>query len=258
MRRYDAIQEEPSMTPSYLEDVELSALERSSGVIVPPVAEVIPDFSVLWPKEPSRRGDTHQKFKRVREEVLAESLMLVSPRAVWAKVAEADAVRVVSPGVPDAILEKTDVFIGVICTIGGDLDARVQHYFQTRESTRGYFLDQVGSLAVASLAQRAALRLCDGHSAVRWAPGDYDGDWALSAQRELFDRIPGEHIGVELTTHNVMKPVKSLSYLLLVGAVLSSEACFIDCTSCVWHGRCKEQERPIAREADRLDSMGKG
>ncbi len=258
MRGYDAIQEEPPVTSSQPEDVELTAFERSSGVIAPPVAEIIPDFYVLWPEEPGRGSGAHHKFRQIQEQVLAESLKLISPKAVWARVADCDVERIVSPGVPEAILEKTDAFIGVICTIGGELDDRVRHHFQRHDTTRGYFLDQVGSIAVAALAQHVTSNICDGYSAVRWAPGDCDEDWALNAQRELFNRVPGEGIGVELTSHNVMKPVKSLSYMLLVGAEPSSGACFIDCTSCVWQGRCKAQGKPIAAGGERLGSLGKG
>jgi hypothetical protein len=232
--------------------------DRSDGVIDVPAAEVIPAFSVLWPEKPGRNQDANRKFQQTREQVLDESLLLVAPKAVWAIADATDAARVVSPGVPQAILEKTNVYIGVICTLGGDLDANVRRYFESRDSTRGYFLDQVGSMAVAALARRVSRLLCDGHSAVRWAPGDYDGDWALRAQRALFHWVPGKRIGVELTPRNVMKPVKSLSYVLLIGAEPSKQRCFIDCRSCVWNGRCRAQEMHVSVGNEPMDGEGKG
>ena len=93
-----------------------------------------------------------------------------------------------------------------------------RNYFAGQEYTRGYLLDLIGTFAVARLAQKVADGLRGQYNAVHWAPGDDPSDLLLDTQRVLFEVVPAHRIGVRLSEHNVMVPVKSLSFFLVTGA----------------------------------------
>ena len=94
---------------------------------------------------------------------------------------------------------------------------------------------------MARLAQKVAERLQGQYQANHWAPGDDRDDLLLDSQRLLFKVVPADQIGVRLTEHNVMVPVKSLSFFLAIGAEGRGLRCSIPCIQCVWNGMCDKR-----------------
>ena len=215
--------------------------EPASGVLRPTVAEIMPDLATLIRTLGRQRRGASETFLRLAEAALAEAAGLVHPAAVWAEVEADGLAAALLPGIPAPYLAGVQRLIGVVCTIGAELEAQAHRAFAAQQYTRGYLLDQAGALVVARLARHVEGLLCAGRKAARWAPGDSEDDWALDAQRMLFALLPTDEIGVRLSEHNVMIPAKSLSFVLLVGNGPVGVECLGRCSRCVWNGACEVQ-----------------
>ncbi len=201
-------------------------------------ARILPDLEVL-DRMSGRRQRANSKLTHIKETILAEAAELVEPAAVWARV-DAEHFPLL-PGPRARSFSGNEAALGTICTIGEKLEIQSHNYFARQEYIRGYFLDLTGTLAVAKLAQIIAEDLRGQYAAVHWAPGDDPGDFSLEAQRLLFDMVPAHRIGVRLTEQNVMVPIKSLSFFLIIGAKTTSLQCSIPCIQCVWNGMCDKR-----------------
>ncbi len=110
-------------------------------------------------------------------------------------------------------------------TLGERASAAVAECFQGADFALGYALDAMASVAAdeaSALAERAfadALRARgwdtpDG-AVLRYSPG-YCG-WDVSGQRALFARLRPESIGLTLNDSCLMRPLKSVSGVLVAG-----------------------------------------
>jgi len=203
---------------------------------------ILPDLIALNRMAGGRRS-ANSKLIHLQETILAEASGLVEPVAIWARLDIKHASLL--PGKLAGMLSGVEAVIGAVCTIGEKLEIQSRQYFAEQEYTRGYLLDQVGTLSVATLAQKVAESLRRQHHGVHWAPGDDAGDLALDAQRLLFDTVPAHRIGVRLTEQNVMTPLKSLSFILVMGANAGSLRCSIPCTRCTWDGMCDKRLQQV-------------
>jgi cobalamin-dependent methionine synthase I len=132
-----------------------------------------------------------------------------------------------------------------VCTIGPQLEEAVGAMFTAGQQVEATVLDGVGSAAVEELAQRAC-RMFEDMARQRGlmtssplSPGE--PDWPLEGQRELFDLVPGEEIGVTLTDTFLMRPLKSLSLVVGIGENLSTGGS--PCEFCSLNQVCRYRER---------------
>jgi len=211
------------------------------NAIQPEVSQILPDLHALSQATGRFRKGPDSSIQLARETTLVEASTLIKPAAIWAKI---EISQNDSSNIPLWLAKKAsrvESIAGVVCTIGDQLESVSRKYFSEGQYTRGYLLDQVGSLAVARLASQVAEQLRRELNALYWAPGDDTTDVTLSAQRWLFDLIPAQEIGVRLTGQNVMVPVKSLSFILLIRTGQTSLKCAIPCQRCVWNGACDQR-----------------
>jgi hypothetical protein len=224
------------------------SLENKFGILKAGSSQILPDVSAILSRSKHHR-DANSPLWQIAKAALVEAQALVHPRAVWAKWEHESLVSELNTHLPEDILSGTGSATGVICTIGCQLEQRVSWLFSAERFSESYLLDHVGTLAVANWAKQAARTLCTEKQAVRWAPGDDQQDWLLSSQRMLFEWIPADKIGVQLSSNNVMRPAKSLSYLLLGGNTFDHHECRIQCRCCVWNGSCDLQAASQPRKA---------
>jgi hypothetical protein len=132
-----------------------------------------------------------------------------------------------------------------VCTIGPQLEEAVGAMFSTGQALEATVLDGVGSAAVEELSQRAC-RMFEDMARERglmtsspFSPGE--PDWPLEGQRELFDLVPGEEIGVTLADTYLMRPLKSLSLVVGIGKNLSAGGS--PCEFCSLNQVCRYRER---------------
>lgn len=105
---------------------------------------------------------------------------------------------------------------------------------------RRYVTDTAGSECIELAADLVEQRWREGfrkegcECSLRFSPGYCD--WALEGQGVIFSALKGEKIGVTLTSHFVMLPVKSVSAVSLVGekVPVTSPCIFCGKKDCPW------------------------
>lgn len=108
----------------------------------------------------------------------------------------------------------TDIFI-FVCTIGNQLELKVQELFDSGETISAFVLDRLASELVeltADLMEKIImdeLKLIGYNLTNRYSPG-YCG-WSVSEQKKLFSLLPENFCGVQLTESSLMIPIKSIS-----------------------------------------------
>lgn len=144
------------------------------------------------------------------EEEMEVAVGLLSPRAVLARSEGGlDGSRFLDRSVPHAL---------GICTIGPEVEERVQRLSAQGQATRAMILDAIGSAAVEAVADEANRLICDrapGRGdlpATRRSPGY--GGWDLAEQVLLFDALAPDEVGVQLTSSFMMRPGKSVSFAI--------------------------------------------
>ncbi len=135
--------------------------------------------------------------------------------------------------------------IAVICTIGPQLEEKASEIFQ-KDATLGLAIDGVGSAAVEALANAVCNQIEIQSARHGWqttiplSPGMIG--WSVSeGQPFLFRILQPIKIGVELTSAGVMKPRKSLSMLIGVGASLNPQG--RTCDYCAMRETCQYRDR---------------
>jgi hypothetical protein len=121
----------------------------------------------------------------------------------------------------NSILKSAREIAAVVCTIGRRLEERVAYFSAQKDSLRALLLDGIGSAAADSLVQK----VCDvmrheassiGYQASsRISPGT--PGFPISEQWKLFQLVPGEQIGVHLSSSLLMIPRKSVSTIIGIG-----------------------------------------
>ena len=209
------------------------------------VERVVPDIQTL-DRMTGRKPQTNPKMASIKNAVLAEALDLIEPVAIWSRIEPENFSAI--PGSQKRSFSGLQALIGAVCSIGGRLEKQTHHYFETQEYALGYFLDMVGTLSVAKLAQIIGEDLRGQYSALHWAPGDDRGDVDLESQRFLFNQLPAQEIGIQLTENNIMLPIKSLSFFLAIGEQISGLRCSKSCSQCALDGMCDKRLQRLATD----------
>jgi hypothetical protein len=110
-----------------------------------------------------------------------------------------------------------------VATVGEPVTAAIRYLFARNEPALAAMLDSVASAAADRLAalvvprylRTAGVPAADRARALSYSPG-YCG-WHVSGQRELFGRLKPEEIGVTLNESCLMKPLKSVSGVIVAG-----------------------------------------
>lgn len=170
-------------------------------------------------------------------------LEAAAPRGAWQDVSTGDFAGVYrgEGGNDDStplelVLEDARGLALFAVTLGEPVSARITRLFSDGEVAEGYILDQVASFAADEMAQQAARRFaaaCDGDTAVLpYSPG-YCG-WNVSGQRALFQILNPEEIGITLNESCLMKPLKSVSGVLVAAPIDAHDfsPAFPCCASC--------------------------
>lgn len=120
-----------------------------------------------------------------------------------------------------SVLSAARELAAVVCTIGPKLEKKVTRHFDSNEPLRGLLLDGIGSAAVDSLTQEVCKFMMHEASSRSYqassplSPGMPGLD--ISEQRQLFQLVPAEEIGVRLTESAMLVPRKSVSMVMGMG-----------------------------------------
>jgi len=118
-------------------------------------------------------------------------------------------------------LRKSESVALFLCTAGVEIGLRSRKAMHERDFLRGYIYDVVGSNIVegaADLMQAELEKSMTGSGKMitnRYSPG-YCG-WDVAEQHKLFELIPDNYCGIQLTSSALMDPEKSISGIIGIG-----------------------------------------
>jgi len=119
------------------------------------------------------------------------------------------------------LLKVTSYLVFGLSTIGNRLEEKVAELFTQNEYPKAIALDAVGTVAERFLSNYIKSLICQEakeqsfQTAKYFSPGS--GNWDISQQKNIFQIIPADKIGVKLTDSCMMIPKKSLSWVVGVG-----------------------------------------
>lgn len=121
------------------------------------------------------------------------------------------------------IMTKEAVYFLFAMTLGSDVSLYISDLFKKGEHLLGHLLDEICSIGIEVFADeitgmclagevlRGTLKNSD--KMLRYSPG-YCG-WHVNAQRMLHDNLQSNDIGITLTEAFYMKPIKSISGVII-------------------------------------------
>jgi hypothetical protein len=140
-------------------------------------------------------------------------------------------------------LSRASEVIVALCTVGGAVEAKATEEFNA-DPVRSLAIYGVGSAAAETLAEAACrhfetLAAAEGlQTGVPLNPGMV-GWPVLEGQAQIMALLAGEEVGVTLTQSGFLVPLKSLSFVLGLGADLSRDGCV--CDYCSMRGTCRHR-----------------
>lgn len=185
---------------------------------------------------------------------------LTAPAAIFEEISREEFAHIYAdeghnpPASPlDAIVPRAEAIALFAGTLGPAIDEAIRERFREGDVALGCMLDVFASGAADRLADLAASRflavmdrrppaLC----ALPYSPG-YCG-WDVSGQTRLFERLrPGE-IGIVLSESCLMQPIKSVSGVLVAGAVEIHrfKPTYPFCATCATHD-CRRRMRAAGK-----------
>jgi hypothetical protein len=152
---------------------------------------------------------------------------------------------------PATHLAPASEVVVILCTIGLDLEERISQVMKT-DLVYALALDGLGSAGVEALANAACRKFeaeaekMNLEATIPLSPGMID--WSVEdGQPQIFDLLPTEEIGVELTSSSVMIPRKSLSMLLGIGKHMIPSGTICDYCSMAETCRYQDHDSPVTR-----------
>ncbi|UCE67415.1 MAG: hypothetical protein JSU85_05205 [Candidatus Zixiibacteriota bacterium] len=154
----------------------------------------------------------------------------------------------------DLVYPKASALALFAVTLGNDISKRVNAYFDEEEFAAGSMLDSAASAGAELSADYAECYfrkklLEKGNYAkqtgvMRFSPG-YCG-WHVSGQKKLFEYLHSDKIGIELNDSYLMKPLKSISGVIVMGSkhIFEFEDNFTFCAECSDHS-CLERIKSL-------------
>ncbi len=159
---------------------------------------------------------------------VAEVQALLHPQAVyeivpvWKRSSQGPVLRggrLLRDPLLDAALGRADHLLLAVCTIGPQLEARNLALSQEGQLAHAFLLDALGNVALLEVSRRlqqhVAATVAPWVLGCEHSPGQ--DDWPIEDQAAIFALLRPERIGVYLSEHAVMSPLKSLSWARPVG-----------------------------------------
>ncbi len=157
----------------------------------------------------------------------------------------------------DRIYVSSDSLALFAVTIGEDVCREITRLFEANDFAVGSMLDAAASegseMAARALESyyrkhlREVGRLATPPSTMRFSPG-YCG-WHITAQKKLFEFLQPAEIGIELGETFMMRPLKSISGVIVAGSkeIFEFDDAFPFCSQCDTHS-CRDRIRMISEQ----------
>lgn len=134
-----------------------------------------------------------------------------------------------------------------VCTIGKEIEDRIEALFAEREFPLAYMLDSLGSAAAEALTEGVHRHLCVERlgQGLKVTPRESPGfsRWPIEDQRKVFTLLPADTIGVRINPYCLMIPRKSISFAVGIGPEAEMGTGASPCQSCDMSG-CAYRRAP--------------
>lgn len=186
-------------------------------------------------------------FARCRLEGADKTNQIIDEELNWLKLNSDPkaAFTIIPPPTSDQHWDQADEIVAAVVTIGGMPESRVKELFDDGQLERGLILDTIASALIDYCArqvyQNIEIIAKDKQLSMtgRITPGGNKGEIDFSYQKKLLELVDHAAIGVSITSGMMMKPVKSTSFLTLLGLdVETSQGCG-HCSECPRLGTCE-------------------
>lgn len=218
-----------------------------------PIEQTLPTVDrILFNQGISDVSSADSRTLKMARKAIKDYAVFSAPQGILAKIAHGDFESVYlgegnnEPDTPvDLIYPDASTLALFAVTLGEKISMGIQLYFNQKDFAAGSMLDA----AASDGAERAAEfmeslyrqkimngnHLFDSIAAMRFSPG-YCG-WHVSGQKKLFDYLQPDKIGLELTGSYLMKPLKSISGVMISGPahIFEFEDNFQFCANCDDH-----------------------
>ncbi len=197
------------------------------------------------------RGQLAPLREELREIILQEieeAHHLIHPMAVYDEIRVAQQPKneiildnglVIRAGSAISLWDGLDYLAIALCTIGPELEERVNELFAKDEYPSALILDSIGSIASESAADHINYLICARATSTNMKTGPRQspgyGSWEIEDQATLFKLFPAYEIGVKLTENCAMLPRKSVSFGVGIGQQLTEKATGYHCRHCGKH-----------------------
>lgn len=195
--------------------------------------------AVKVPAGAAPAGRRSAKLEAALETWWPRALALLSPRGAWRIVPGAAAA---AAGMPEP-----GAWAGLgLCTVGDALEAESSR-LAARDLLAALVVDAVGSVAAEAAADALNARLCAEaaarglFAAPRLSPGY--GAWDVACQERLLALLPAAELGVTLTSGQMMRPRKSVSFAAPLGPAAIAGAAGSPCERCGMRN-CRHRRSP--------------
>ena len=141
------------------------------------------------------------------------------------------------------VASKVTSVASTVCTLGTSLEARVSALCTERRLSLALALDEVGNELLLNSVRQALLQIrrearrqgvSSGNS---FSPGC--SGFALDQQAGVVALAGGDRIGISVTSHGMLNPVKSRSLIVAIGAGLSAQPLYRMCDECSSRKQCR-------------------
>ncbi|NIN00198.1 MAG: hypothetical protein GTO24_19615 [candidate division Zixibacteria bacterium] len=165
----------------------------------------------------------------------------------------------------EEVFSKADNLALFALTLGERVSEKIDELFRTSEFALASMLDSVASAAADMAADTVEKRflglLCDkgeiapSKAMLRFSPG-YCG-WHMSGQKKLFEFLRPEDIGIRLLDSFLMKPLKSISGVIVAGDkdIFAFEDSYPFCSECRTRS-CRDRINALFEESRRNNKKG--
>jgi hypothetical protein len=173
---------------------------------------------------------------RVRESIpIGRSL--IRPRGIGHLVAARSLSSAEIDALPTPIRRGRFLCFG-LCTAGRAIEEHARALSRKGELIDSMIFDAIAMTALSKISDRLGRAVFDwaaerGLSASRaFSPGAGSSGWELENQRLVFAHLPRDPLGVRLTPHLLMRPSKSVSFVIGIGEHIVQAKSPFSCEGC--------------------------
>ncbi len=195
------------------------------------------DSESLWPVL-ERGGFSRSDAVEPRvDELLPLAASLLRPRAMGRLYGVGSAVKPDRKTLPDPIRDAEFLCFG-LCTAGRAIDDRARALCEEGELIDSMILDAIAMTGLSLIGDRLGRTIFgwakerDLSASRAFSPGAGASHWGLEYQRFLFDHLPERPLDVELTDRFLMKPSKSVSFVIGIGERITQAKHPFSCEGC--------------------------